>query len=198
MVQPGETLDQIAAANHVAVAKVRWLNGLPPAATLKPGQVLALPKREPITHVTVSSPIHKNGYTFHRDHAERTTLVVGDLAFAKTPVRSTQIQRAAGKPDRRSDDDGGHFIAARSDGPSDAFNHFAQQANFNRGNYRVMEDRWADKLRAGKHVSVTIAVHYPGSSRRPDVIDVNWKVDKGQPRSQRFFNEREGKTHDHR
>lgn len=143
------------------------------------------------------SQVTKNGYTFRLDRANRTTRTSGELNLEQTAPRSTHNQREAGRPDRRADDDGGHFIASRFNGPSDKFNHFARNANFNRGGYRAMEDRWADDLRAGKHVSVTIAAHYPGSSRRPDVLDVSWKANNGQPYSRRFSNEREGKARGH-
>src|SRR3546814_19055716 len=78
---------------------------------------------------------------------------------------SRRNQRSAGGADRRATDDGGHYIAARFNGPSDAFNHFAQDANFNRGTYRAMEDAWAASVRAGHRVMVDIVPHYDGLSR---------------------------------
>ncbi|MEI5688017.1 DNA/RNA non-specific endonuclease [Sphingomonas kyungheensis] len=86
----------------------------------------------------------KNGYTF-TIHNERGLIgVSGNLSQAAKPfVRSRQEQATAGGPDRRPTDDGGHYIATRFNGPSDAFNHFAQDANFNRGRYRRLEDQWA-------------------------------------------------------
>src|SRR3546814_11300008 len=65
-----------------------------------------------------------------------------------------------------------HYIAARFNGPSDAFNHFAQDANFNRGTYRAMEDAWAASVRAGHRVMVDIVPHYDGLSLRPDRIKI--------------------------
>lgn len=55
----------------------------------------------------------------------------------------------AGGANRRPDDDGGHYIAARFDGPTEAFNHFAQNTSFDRGGYRVLEDQWARAKRGG-------------------------------------------------
>ena len=60
----------------------------------------------------------------------------------------------------RATDDGGHYIARRFNGPTDAFNHFAQNANFNRGGYRALEDRWAKAIRDGKKVRVKIIPFY--------------------------------------
>ncbi|MHA6723215.1 hypothetical protein [Sphingomonas sp. RS2018] len=38
--------------------------------------------------------------------------------------------------------------------PTEAFNHFAQDATFNRGRYRSLEDEWARDKRAGRTVAV--------------------------------------------
>lgn len=89
--------------------------------------------------------------------------------------------------------DGGHYIAARFNGPSDSFNHFAQDASFNRGAYRVMEDQWARELRAGHKVFVDIEPLYHGTSKRPYQINVNWEID-GERTSQKFPNEAKGKA----
>lgn len=102
--------------------------------------------------------------------------------------RSKVNQRQAGGADRRDTDDGGHFIAARFNGPSDAFNHFVQDANFNRGRYRAMEDEWAKDLRAGKRVSVEISASYTGRSKRPNSLAVSWTIN-GRARYREFANE---------
>src|SRR3546814_1621868 len=85
-----------------------------------------------------------------------------------------------------------HYIAARFNGPSDAFNHFAQDANFNRGTYRAMEDAWAASVRAGHRVMVDIVPHYDGLSLRPDRIKITWFVD-GEKRSRTFETEHRSK-----
>ena len=196
MVDSGETLDQIAAAHHVTTVKLRRLNGLSPNARVQPGQILALPRTPASGPPPSASPINKNGYTFQRDHIERTTRVTGGLTLARTGGRSGTNQRAAGGSDRRADDDGGHFIARRFNGPSDKFNHFAHNRNFNRGDYRVMEDGWARQVRAGHRVSVSISASYTGSSRRPDRIKVIWAVNGHQYRRE-FQNRRQEKTRGH-
>jgi hypothetical protein len=81
----------------------------------------------------------RNGYSYKIDSRERTRRVFGVLTVADASVRSRTSQRQAGGAERRASDDGGHYIAARFNGPSEAFNHFAQDANFNRGGYRVLE-----------------------------------------------------------
>lgn len=145
---------------------------------------------------TVNRPklirVTKNGYDYDLDEAKRTRRVNGKLALNPTQGRSRRAQADAGGADRRATDDGGHYIAARFDGPRDTFNHFAQDANFNRGAYRVIEDGWAKDINAGRSVFVDIVPHYEGSSLRPSSITVTWYVD-GARTWKVFPNEKKGK-----
>jgi len=135
-----------------------------------------------------------NGYTFLIDDRRGMIKAAGNLSQTNTPARSRKAQATAGGADRRPTDDGGHYIAARFNGPSDAFNHFAQDANFNRGLYRRLEDQWATALRAHKKVTVSIVPHYETPSKRPYEIDVSFLVD-GHKESFKFPNERGGYIH---
>ncbi|WP_419827366.1 DNA/RNA non-specific endonuclease [Sphingomonas sp.] len=60
--------------------------------------------------------------------------------MASDQQRSRNAQATAGGGNRLATDDGGHYVAVRFNGPTDTFNHFAQDANFNRGGYRLLED----------------------------------------------------------
>jgi len=135
----------------------------------------------------------RNGYTYQIDSRERTRRVSGALTVVDLPIRSRVSQRQAGGIERRESDDGGHYIASRFNGPTEAFNHFAQDANFNRGSYRVLEDEWAKDKRAGRAVEVKIVPRLDGASVRPTVIDVWWTVD-GKEKSLKFPNERSEKN----
>lgn len=130
----------------------------------------------------------RNGYDWWLDADGRLREVAGTLTLRDDSPRSRAAQRRAGIPDRRSSDEGGHLIAGRFNGPTEAFNHFAQDRNFNRGRYRALEDQWARALRAGKRVDVRIVPSYTGSSRRPAMINVWFWID-GRRQSQRFPNE---------
>lgn len=130
----------------------------------------------------------RHGYEFQIDIISRSRKVYGLLSFTLSPVRSRRSQAQAGGADRRPGDDGGHYIAARFNGPRDGFNHFAQDANFNRGGYRALEDIWAREMRAGHGVFVEIEPHYTGTSQRPDNVLVTWYVD-GTRFQKRFPNE---------
>lgn len=137
----------------------------------------------------------RNGYTYQIDARERTLRVSGMLTVAEAPARSRTSQRQAGGAERRTSDDGGHYIAARFNGPTEAFNHFAQDANFNRGGYRQLEDEWARDKRAGRAVTVKIVPQFSGTSVRPSTINVWWTVD-GKRKSVRFLNARSEKRRD--
>lgn len=130
----------------------------------------------------------RNGYAYQIDSRERTRRVSGALVIANARIRSRTSQRQAGGADRRASDDGGHYVAVRFNGPSDAFNHFAQDSNFNRGVYRRLEDEWAREKRAGRMVTVKIVPQFDSISLRPSKMNVWWKVD-GKYKSVAFPNE---------
>ncbi|MCW4463752.1 DNA/RNA non-specific endonuclease [Sphingomonas sp. BT-65] len=108
-----------------------------------------------------------NGYSYHIDIIDRTRYSDGYLSRTSKPQRSGRNQARAGGADRRPTDDGGHLWAARFNGPLDSFNHFAQDANFNRGAYRAMEQEWDKDLLAGRKVFGSIKLFYRGTSKRP-------------------------------
>jgi len=138
----------------------------------------------------------RGSYDYWIDILDRPRKIFGVLSLG-TGKRSRRNQARAGQPDRRPTDDGGHYIAIRFNAPRDAFNHFAQDANFNRGAYRRMEDSWVEDLEAERNVFVTIEPHYVGTSRRPESITVTWEVD-GEKQVRKFSNEPKGKPREQR
>ena len=164
---------------------------LPPPGKPKTAPKLALPPvriRPPRAEARLTKV--KNDYRFELDAHVRTVRISGNIHFEDQP-RSRRSQAEAGGFDRRQTDDGGHFVAARFNGPRDWFNHFAQDANFNRGAYRVLEDHWARLVRSGEQVFVDIVPHYHDASMRPYLLTVRWFVG-GERHSQDFPNERSG------
>ena len=131
----------------------------------------------------------RNDYGYQTDDRGRTHKVSGALVLASKQVRSRTAQAQAGGVERKPSDDDGHNVAVRFNGPTDAFNHFAQDANFNCGCYRVLEDEWARDKRTGRTVTVTIVPQFDGGSVRPSVINVWWTVDSDR-KSARFANTR--------
>jgi len=129
-----------------------------------------------------------NGYEWRVDETGLFRDLHGTLTLSDNPRRSRTAQARAGGPDRRATDDGGHYIAPRFNGPIEAFNHFAQNFNLNRGRYRVLEDEWYREKLAGKRVDVRIQAVYEGSSRRPSYLNVWFWID-GERHSLKFPNE---------
>lgn len=135
--------------------------------------------------------VTRNGYLFEIDEQNRTRRVSGEITFKPDQRRSRKAQRAAGGVDRRASDEGGHYIARRFNGPTEAFNHFAQDRNFNRSDYSRLEEEWARAKRAGKSVRVKIVPVYEVRSRRPSSLNVWFWID-GVGKSARFPNEPKG------
>ena len=136
----------------------------------------------------------RNGCEYQIDDGGRTRRVSGTLTLADKHVRSRTAQAQAGGMDRRPTDDGGHYIAARFNGPTEAFNHFAQNANFNRGTYRLLEDQWASAKRAGRAVTVKLVPGYDGISKLPALINI-WFTINGHEQSVQLANEPKEKRH---
>jgi len=130
-------------------------------------------------------------YSYWIDTIERPREAFGLVVEGKVK-RSPTNQIRAGGADRRSTDEGGHYIANRFNGPSDAFNHFAQDRNFNRSAYSAMENAWGKHTREGRKVFVSIKPLYQGTSRRPYHVTVVWTVDGGKPEVREFPNEPKG------
>ncbi len=118
----------------------------------------------------------RNGYGFTLDTKRRPRKIEGTITLAPTQARSRTAQKAAGGSDRLADDHGGHYIARRFNGPTDDFNHFAQNGSFNQSAYATLENQWARVTERGEKVHSTIVPTYRGSSRRPDAINVVYTI----------------------
>ena len=74
-------------------------------------------------------------------------------------------------------DHAGHLIADRFGGSPELDNLVSQAASVNQKTYRELEDLWASAKKAGKKVSVGIAVNYESGSSRPISFDIVYKID---------------------
>lgn len=143
-----------------------------------------------------SSPEHwrkveRNGYLYEIDDQNRTRRVSGLITLNTGQGRSKTTQLAAGGSDRRTTDQGGHYIARRFNGPTEAFNHFAQNGSFNRSDYAKLENQWERAKRRKKQVRVKIVPVFEGSSQRPSALNVWFWID-GHRESQKLPNESKG------
>ncbi len=140
-----------------------------------------------------STPVTKNGYDYHVDGKGRVTKAEGDLTLNKEQARNPKAQLEAGGADRLADDQGGHYMGRRFNGPTDEINHFAQNGNFNQGTYKALENSWERALNNGQSVRVEITPTYIGDSLRPSTLTVRQWIDGAPSRPITFNNARGGK-----
>lgn len=129
-----------------------------------------------VTPVAITQTVSAGGYNFDIDGLGRTGKIYGKIKHVPEQARSRRLQREAGRPDREPSDHGGHFIAREFGGPEIPENHFAQDAKINLGKYRRLENKWKRASKRGKVVEVEITPQYTGSSKRPDSLNVVYKI----------------------
>lgn len=116
----------------------------------------------------------RNGYEYKTDDLGRTKLVTGDLNLEEG--KRSHLQTEVGHKGLESDE-GGHLIGTRFNGPTDAFNLVPQDADLNRGEWKAMENTWADQVENGKDVKVMIEPVYRDDSGRPESFEVLSQAD---------------------
>lgn len=132
----------------------------------------------------------RNGYEYKTDELGRTQLVTGDLDL--TEGFRTPLQTEVGHMGVDGDE-GGHLIGTRFNGPTDAFNLVPQDANLNRGEWKAMENSWADGLSNGQDVKVMVEPVYGDDSIRPGSFEVISQVD-GELTYTSFLNQPSSET----
>lgn len=147
-------------------------------AAVQPARSTEHPESADSSAPTPYRHIVKAGYDYSIDAAGRTREVEGTLTRNADQGRNALEQARAGGNDRLPDDHGGHYIARRFNGPTDAFNHFAQNGRFNKSGYAKLENGWARAMKGGLTVRVHIDSFYPGTSKRPDLIRVRYRIDE--------------------
>lgn len=127
------------------------------------------------------------GYEFATDAAGRTILARGRLKLEATPrsLLSTKIGHLG-----LADDQGGHLIGLRFNGPDHPLNLVPQNGNLNQVAYKRMEDEWQSLLKSGRRVDVTVHTLYDSaSSVRPSLFQVEWTVDGSSKYTKVFQNQ---------
>lgn len=127
----------------------------------------------------------RNGYEYKTDEQGRTKLVTGDLDLEEG--KRSPLQTEVGHKGLEGDE-GGHLIGTRFNGPTDAFNIVPQDAELNRGEWKAMENDWAENIKNGKDVKVMIEPVYGDDSIRPQSFDVQSQVN-GEMTYTRFLNQ---------
>ena len=99
-------------------------------------------------HLFDNHPAGEYGYTNASDGKSG----FGQLDNSQKGIRDTNAQRMVGGSDRRSDDDGGHYIANMFNGDSGSKNLDPQNRNLNRGDWKAMENNQNAMLNNGDKV----------------------------------------------
>ena len=104
-------------------------------------------------------------------------LILKDEGRARRIIRNTKEE--IGRGFERTMDDRGHLIGDRFDGNNTLANIVSMDSKLNQGEYKAMEDLWAESIQSGKNVSGSIELTYSGDSFRPDTIEVLYDIGKG-------------------
>lgn len=117
-----------------------------------------------------------NQYRYETDRYGRISHCEGTLRLEPGRTNPAHQQRAGGE-DRLEDDDGGHLIARRFGGSEKVDNIVPMNYRLNRGDYKAMENEWANDVEKGKTVDVSIDCKYGrGESERPKEFRVKYVV----------------------
>jgi len=90
-------------------------------------------------------------------------------------------------------DEGGHLIASIFGGPGEKLNLVPMNDNLNKGEWKKMENDWAEALAKDTKVKVNIVPKYNGSSPRPSSFDVEYRIGDQKPVTLTFENVPGGK-----
>ncbi|MBJ7898228.1 DNA/RNA non-specific endonuclease, partial [Bacillus atrophaeus] len=149
-----------------------------PPVTVKYGEHYAKWSRKKVLKPNVVYKT-KEGYTYTTDNYGRITSVKADLQMGEAK-RNQYAQSKAGKPDRLTDDDGGHLIATQFKGSGQFDNIVPMNSQINRsgGKWYKMEQVWSKALngKPPKQVKVNIEPIYQGDSLRPVLFNVEYKI----------------------
>ncbi len=127
-----------------------------------------------------------NTNVYRTDEMGRVSRVDGELSLTNRD-RNTYQQAAAGHSGKPGDE-GGHLIATIMNGPGEKLNLVPMNGNLNKGAWKQMENSWAEALKDGKPVAVTIEPVYAGKSIRPESFNVTYRIGNERPVEHIFKN----------
>ena len=124
---------------------------------------------------------------YDTDHLGRVVRVEAMLKL-DTLDRNTYQQLKAGKQGIDGDE-GGHLIASILNGSGEKINLLPMNSNLNRGEWKALENRWANALQDDKTVKVKIESVYQGTDIRPESFDVLYSIDNSRWVKTEFLNQ---------
>ncbi|MCO7136512.1 DNA/RNA non-specific endonuclease [[Clostridium] leptum] len=116
-----------------------------------------------------------NQYRYETDKLGRIEKCEGTIRLEKGKINPNHQSKAGGES-REMEDDGGHLIARRFGGSEKVDNIVPMDRHLNRGEYKKMENEWANKVEDGSTVDVKIRCKYEKDSQRPSEIIVRYQV----------------------
>ena len=126
----------------------------------------------------VSSTVGKNHITWTQNAAGDTIGAKATLneVFSGAKRSASEVKDQATAAARGvADDAGGHIIGHRFAQNQGIKNMFPQNANFNNGAFKKMENEWADWI-TKKGGSVEVDIQLVGNSTRPDKVKVSYRL----------------------
>ena len=130
-----------------------------------------------------------DGIIYQTDELGRVLRTDADLDdVVRIRLGNQQIKAVDVKDGVRGADQGGHIVGSRFFGPGEQINLYPQSANLNQGAWKVMENKWATEMVAGKDVKIKVEAIFEGTSQRPSSFRVDYTID-GQPFRETFTNQ---------
>lgn len=126
----------------------------------------------------VSSTVGKNHITWTQNAAGDTIGAKATLneVFSGAKRSASEVKDQATAAARGvADDAGGHIIGHRFAQNQGIKNMFPQNANFNNGAFKKVENEWADWI-TKKGGSVEVDIQLVGNSTRPDKVKVSYRL----------------------
>lgn len=71
-------------------------------------------------------------------------------------------------------------LAAAFAGPGEKLNLVPMNGNLNKGEWKKMENEWAEALKDNQNVSVKILPKYSGEGARPKSLQVQYRIGEGK------------------
>jgi hypothetical protein len=90
--------------------------------------------------------------------------------------QQSQAGQTGGIKDGLPNDQGGHINGAQNGGAGEQINYLPQDTVVNNGDYKKLENIWAQAAKNGDDVKVTVKPTYTGNSKRPDSFDVSYSI----------------------
>ncbi|KAB2927389.1 MAG: hypothetical protein F9K24_22695 [Leptonema illini] len=91
--------------------------------------------------------------------------------------RSKRLPHDRNTPGKSEGDHAGHIIGDRFGGSPKKDNLISQLSEKNLGEYKKIENEWANAIKDGKKVTVSMEIKYPNVDIRPKEVIVRYTID---------------------